>query len=113
MMMTVGAMGIQSAEVIARQEEADSVDRQELQSEIYPRAGGRRVRKRGAMHGSLARCTIGAAHEGRGSEEKEVDTVDLAGDRNIPDPYSVTGRKAEGCMAMVRASIIMRRTGEQ
>ena len=47
MMMTVGAMGIQSAEVIARQEEADSVDRQELQSGIYPRAGGRRVRKGG------------------------------------------------------------------
>ena len=113
MMMTVGAMGIQSAEVIARQEEADSVDRQELQSGIYPRAGGRRVRKRGAMHGSLARCTIGAAHEGRGSEEKEVDTVDLAGHRDIPNPYSVTGGKGEGCMAMVCASIIMRRTGEQ
>ena len=58
-------------------------------------------------------CTIGAAHEGRGSEEKEVDTVDLAGDRNIPDPYSVTGRKAEGCMVMACATIIMRRTGEQ
>ena len=58
MMMTVGAMGVQSAEVIARLGEADSVDRQELQSGIYPRAGGRRVRKRGAMHGSLARYTI-------------------------------------------------------
>ena len=58
MMMTVGAMGIQSAEVIARQEEADSVDRQELQSGIYPRAGGRRVRKGGTMHGSLARYTM-------------------------------------------------------
>ena len=69
-MMTVGAMGIQSAEVIARQEEADSVDRQELQSGIYPRAGGRRVRK-GARCSALLRaivyCTIlyiGAAHEG-------------------------------------------------
>ena len=62
MMMTVGAMGIQSAEVIARQEEADSVDRQELQSGIYPRAGGRRVRK-GARCSALLRaivyCTIG------------------------------------------------------
>ena len=58
MMMTVGAMGIQSAEVIARQDEADSVDRQELQSGIYPRAGGRRVRKGETMHGSLARYTV-------------------------------------------------------
>ena len=47
MMMTVGAMGIQSAEIIARLGEADSVDRQELQRVIYPRAIGRRVRKGG------------------------------------------------------------------
>ena len=47
MMMTVGDMGLQSAEVIARLGEADSVDRQELQSGIYPRAGGRYVRKGG------------------------------------------------------------------
>ena len=70
MMMTVGAMGIQSAEVIARQEEADSVDRQELQSEIYPRAGGRRVRKGGrcsALLRAILYCTIAAAHEGEES----------------------------------------------
>ena len=60
----------------------------------------------------------GAVQEGgerRGEQEKEteVDTVGLAGHRDIPTPYSVTGRKGEGCMAMVCASIIMRRTGER
>ena len=33
-----------------------------------------------------------------------MDTVDLAGHRDIPNPYSVTGRKGEGCMAMVCAN---------
>ena len=69
MMMTVGGMGLQSAEVIARQEEADSVDRQELQRGIYPRAGGRRVRK-GARCSALLRaivyCTIGGGRSGYG-----------------------------------------------
>ena len=48
-----------------------------------------------------------------GEEVREVDTVGLAGHRDIPTPYSVTGRKGEGCMAMVYASIIVRRTGER
>ena len=55
--------------------------------------------------------------ERRGEPEeqkgKEVDTVELARHRDNPNPYSVTGRKAEGCMVMACASIIMRRTGEQ
>ena len=58
MMMTVGGMGLQSAEVIARQEEVDSVDNQELQSGVYPQAGGRRVRKGEQMPCSLARYII-------------------------------------------------------
>ena len=62
----------------------------------------------------------GAVQEGgerRGEQEeekgKEVDTVGLAGHRDIPTPYSVTRRKGEGCMAMVCAIISMWRTGEQ
>ena len=62
----------------------------------------------------------GAVQEGgerRGEPEeekgKDVDTVGLAGHRDNPTPHSVTGRKGEGCMAMVCASVIMRRTGEQ
>ena len=75
--------------------------------------GGRRVRKGercSALLRAILYCTIGAAHEG-GEEEKEVDTVCLAGHRNIPNPYSVTGRKGESCIAMVCAIVIMRRTG--
>ena len=48
-----------------------------------------------------------------GEEETEVDTVGLAGHRNIPTQYSVTGRKGEGCMAMVCAIVIMRGTAER
>ena len=62
----------------------------------------------------------GAVQEGRerrGEQEeekgKEVDTVDLAGHRDILNPYSVTRRKGEGCMAMVCAIVIVWRTGEQ
>ena len=73
-----------------------------------------------ALLRAILYCTIGAVQKGKEEEqeqekekETEVDTVGLAGHRDIPTPYSVTGRKGEGCMAMVCASIIMRRTGEQ
>ena len=71
--MTVGGMGLQSADVIARQKEADFVDRQKLQSGIYPQAEGRRVRKGercSALLRAILYCTIGAAHEGGGGRDR-------------------------------------------
>ena len=73
--MTVGGMGLQSADVIARQKEADFVDRQKLQSGIYPQAGSRRVRKGercSALLRAILYCTIGAAHEGRREGKKWI-----------------------------------------
>ena len=57
----------------------------------------------------------GSRRRKRGKKEekgKEVDTVDLVGHRDNPT-QSVTGRKGEGCMAMVCATVIMRRSGER
>ena len=89
MMMVVGDMGLQSAEVIARQEEADFADRQELQRVIYPRAIGRRVRKGGndawlscALYCYCTikgRCRRGKTRKKRGAGEKRSGYGGLGG----------------------------------